>query len=335
MAILNYTNRLENLRNRKFDPNLNELYTSKYFNRLGLPDNVKYLLEITQPIDKLSNDKYLLAAERVQNHLERRLNLHFERDYRHQGSITTNTNIRVHSDIDLLTIISRYHFVPNGEPILSPYTATNANEDIKLLRKQATQILKSIYQDVDDSGKKSISIFNKDLHRKVDIVFCFWYHSSTATDNEKGIMLFDFENETRIKDFPFAHISAVNTKGNSTSDGSKKGIRMLKNLKADADIELNSFQLTSIVHDISNNNLPHSVGTELYLAQNISYHLEKIISDSQYRKDIQSPNGREYPLKNDDCVEQLKKLRSELDTLIMDSQRELSKVEVRNLIHSI
>lgn len=330
MAILNYTQRLANLQGRKFDRELNESLISKSFSSSQLPDNVKYMVELMRPIDNKYNEKTLEAAERVRNHLEKGFVLHFNRAYRTQGSVRTRTNIKVHSDFDLLVIIDRYHYPQESDP-KNVYSASDPNEDIHELRKQAVKILKDIYDEVDDSGEKSISIFNKSLNRKVDIVFGFWFHSKkydeTSDEHYRGIYLYKFPTKTRVKDFPFATINNVNHKGDSTSDGSRRGIRLLKNLKADSDpkICLSSFHLTTIVHSIENILINYSSGEELKIATAISQELDKLINDNSYRKGVTSPNGIENPLKEDSLLPEIKKLKSDLDSLIADSAKEILK----------
>jgi len=328
MAIQNYTQRLRNLQNRKFDAELNESLLSKSFSSHEIPDNVKYLIESMRPIDKKYNEKTLEAALRVQKHLENGFNLHFNRAYKTQGSVRMGTNIKVHSDFDLLVIIDRYHYPQKSDPN-NVYTYSDPNADIVELRKQSVKILKEIYDEVDDSGEKSISIFNKSLNRKVDIVFCFWYHSEKFEESQdeyyKGIYLFKFPTKTKILDYPFATIKNVNYKGDSTVDGSRRGIRLLKTLKADSDPEicLSSFQLTTIVHSIENELVRYSVGEELKIAQAISRELQHLITNSVYRKSVKSPNGIENPLEKDETVVELRKLKSDLDSLIEDSAKEI------------
>lgn len=327
MAI-DYEKRLQNLQTRRFDNELNESVLTKSFSSTNIPKNIKYLMECMVKIDKKYNDRTIDAANRVQKHLENGYDLHFSRAYRTQGSVTTSTNIKVHSDFDLLTIIDKYHFTGIGVPNENPYTDSEPNIDIKKLRSQSEKIMESIYDEVDKTGRKNISIFNKSLNRKVDIVFCFWYNSKkyeeTSREYYRGIYLFDYMNDEKILDYPFAHINQVNTKGDDTNDGSRKGIRLLKTLKADAteDIALNSFQLTTIVHSIENNKLYYKRGKEVDIAKAVSNQLERLINDSEYRRSIESPNGTEKPLK-DDTVIGMKKIKSDLDELISDVHKEL------------
>jgi hypothetical protein len=334
MATLNYTTRLTNLQNRKFDRELNESLLSKSFSTKNLPDDVKYLLEAMRPIDKKYNDKTIEAANRVQKHVETGYNLHFKRAYRRQGSVMTSTNIKVHSDFDLLTIIDRYHYpeVSNG----NHYTESDPNDDIKELRKQSVTILKNIYDEVDDSHEKCISIINKSLNRKVDLVFAYWYNSNKYEETKgannyeyyRGIYLYKFPNGPRESspDYPFAHISQVNYKGDSTNDGSRKGVRLLKTLKADCENELKalkSFHLTTIIHSINATNLMYSIGNELNLAKAVSAEMNLLLQDAVYRKAVKSPNGTEKPLENDELVPEIKRLKEDLDILIEDASKDV------------
>jgi hypothetical protein len=284
-----------------------------------------------RPIGQKYNDKTIDAAKRVQKHLQDNYELHFNRAFKTQGSVVTGTNIRVHSDFDLLTIIDKYYFNPPGTTTDNAYTASNPDEDIVALRNQSIRILKGIYDDVNDKGEKSISIFNKSLNRKVDIVFCFWYHSDEFNKSKdefyKGVYLYRFPSKEKVRDFPFATIANVNTKGTETIDGSRKAIRLLKNLKADADndIFLSSFQLTSLVHSMHNSILWYKEGGEMSIAQAVSLHIDKICNDSAFRKAIKSPNGIELPFIKDDTVQELEKLNRDLTVLISDTSTELLK----------
>jgi len=339
MAI-DYTRRIQNLQDRRFDRELQKSVLSESFRKSKLPSSVKYLIETMIPIDKKYNDKTQEAANRVQKHLETNFDLHFERDYRSQGSVKTKTNIKVHSDFDLLAVINRYHYNASDVETMSTYTASDPTEDIKELRKQSETILDNIYDIVDKEGTKSIAIFNKSLNRKVDVVFCYWYHTKEYIEqnNEfyRGIYLFDFVKERKIKDFPFAHIKNVNYKGEQTNDGSRKAIRLLKTMKVDSDskIKLSSFHLTTLVHDMSNDELYFDKrGKEVLIANAISNQLAKMISNPVYRKGIKSPNGTEKPFQDDTIVEELVKMKSELDSLLEDISRELkSPINRREII---
>lgn len=329
MAALDYNKRLANLQSRRYDPGLREYAVTNKFSASDVPADVKYLFESMRPIDQKYNAKTIQAAENVRTHLERDFNLHFQRDHRTQGSVKTNTNIRVHSDFDLLTIVKKYFYEETNSGTV--YTATDPNDDIVEMRKQATTIMKKQYDKVDDTGDKCISIENQNLHRKVDIVFGFWYSTDEykKSNNEyyRGVDLYNFKIKQRQRDYPFATMSNVNYKGDQTLDGSRKGIRLLKNLRADSDTDfklLKSFQLTTIVHGIDDHLLVYYQGSELKIAQEVSEQLKKLIEDPAYRVSLQSPNGIERPLSSADTVPELIKLKADLDLLIEDAAKDIA-----------
>jgi hypothetical protein len=327
MATLNYQQRLSNLQQRRFDQELNESILTKSFSRTDIPDDLKYLAESMKPIAKKSTDKTIEAAGRVQRHLESKYQLAFAKAYRTQGSIMTNSHIKV-SDFDLLVIIDGYHYVAPGIPVISPYKG-EPKDDISELRKQSFEILKDIYDEVDNSNEKCITIFNKALHRKVDVVFGFWYntqkYNETSDEFFRGIKFKPVQNQP---DYPFAHIRIVNAKGDATIDGSRMGIRLLKTLKEDCEEDLDdikSFQLTSLIHSIDNSILTYQAGTEIKIAQSISSHLDKVINDNEFRRTIESPNGIEKEIIPTSLIKKLQRLKLDLDILIEDATKDLQK----------
>lgn len=337
MATIDYSRRLANLRQRKYDQVLNESRLSKSFSSNDIPDNVKYLLESMRSLEQAYTAKSHDAGNRVRGHLENGFNLHFNVAYHKQGSISTDTNIRIFSDIDLLSIIDKYHYLPEGQESESPYRDSDPNKDIVEMRRQGVDILSDIYDEVDTSGAKSIWVRNKSLNRKVDVVFAYWHNSrkfqETGDQYYRGIHLYDFHLGKRITtpDYPFAHIHSVNYKGDQTDDGSRKGIRFLKTLKVDhkteqdrsIEVDLSSFQLTTIVHAIADNALSGFHRNELSIAKAVSSELDKMISDQEYRRLVKSPNGTEFPLQDSSLVDELVLLKIDLDVLIEDCENEL------------
>lgn len=282
------------------------------------------------PIPQKSTDKTIEAAKRVQTHLETGFDLPFSRAYRTQGSIMTNTHIKT-SDFDLLTIIDAYRYLEEGIPRGSTYQGV-PSDDIAELRSQSLEILKGIYSDVDDSNEKCISIVNKSLKRKVDVVFAFWYSTMdyvrTNLEFYRGII---FKPAQLPPDYPFAHIANVNDKGTQTLDGSRKGIRLLKSLKEDCEDELKeikSFHLTSIVHSMNDQQLIYFPGNEILIASAISRHLDFLLNNAISRNLIKSPNTFEYPLADDKILPDMKRLKEDLDLVIEDASKDLQKSEV-------
>ena len=348
---LNYTKRLQNLNERRNPDGLSKSFSDglsarNYSNFIGAigavdkqPTNLKYLRECMSPIDKEYNDNTLLASDKVRIHLENEFNLHFSRDYRKQGSVMTNTNIKSYSDVDLLAIIGRYYYLAPSLPNNDPYTASNPDDDIKEIRRQATIIMQNVYDLVNTTGAKNISIYNKSLKRKVDIVFAYWYNTeqyvSTNDEYYRGIYLYDFQKQQRELDYPFAHIYAVNTKGDQTNDGSRRVIRLLKSLKMDSEgrIDLTSFQLTAIAHDITDSQVTYSVGNDLALAKSALAKVSFLIDNRDYRKAVSSPAGNQKPLYEDSVVPDLKELQKDLSELITDCETEINSFKSRTFVN--
>jgi hypothetical protein len=324
---LDYDKRLENVRNRRFDRTMNESLLTKSFSDINVPKDLKYLAESMTPIPARSTKLTIEAANRVQGHLEKGLTLPLSRAYRTQGSVMSNTHIKA-SDFDFLTLIDRYHYTGPGVPVKNPYQG-NPVDDLRQLRQQIVDIMTDTYDEVDDSHEKCISIFNKSLNRKVDIVPAYWYNTKQFEDtNNEYFRGVKFKADQQEPDYPFAHVFEVNSKGNATNDGSRMAIRLLKTFKEDSAItldHLSSFQLTTIVHAMDNNDLFYEKGNELKIALAISLQLNRMLIDADYRKSLKGPNGIEQPFENDDSLPNIKRIKGDLDTLIADADTNLEK----------
>lgn len=332
--IKNYTQRLDKLKKRRTDDGLiQKAYLSESFSKSEFGESVKYTLESMKPIEASYTQNTILASEKVQANLtkgfvEKSLSV----TYRHQGSVETDTSIKLHSDIDLLVITEKYHSLEHPLVPANPYQGDPLS-DLKELRTESYSILNSVYKQVDDSKPKAIQVFPTDPKRKVDVVVANWYDSvdySNALRNEKlrGIHIYDKKQHTRQIDFPFLHISKVNEKDALVGGGLKKLIRLLKTLKVDADYEINltSFEITSMMYDMSLTSLTKSNSQSLLLLPEASKQLDKIITDKLYRENLLSPNGKELVFGiNTEKIVEIKKLKLELDELIQDITEELGK----------
>ena len=95
----NYTQRLEKLKNRRLDEQLQKAVLSKSFSDIRIGESVKYALESMSPIDPSYTRNTYLASENIRNNLTKGLNSKgLIVEYRHQGSVETDTHIKLHSD---------------------------------------------------------------------------------------------------------------------------------------------------------------------------------------------------------------------------------------------
>lgn len=320
-----YSRRLNRLKQRRTDENIQKAILTESFQKSELGESVKYALESMKGIDESYTENTFKSAENVQNNIESGLSQDgYEVEFRHQGSVTTKTHIKLHSDIDIILINNAFITLESPQEPSSPFKG-DPHAEMKKLRETTFQNLDSIYKQVDNSKGKSIKVFPTNPKRKVDVVFANWYNSNEYVQNSyqevyRGVNIYDYSNHTRSHDFPFLNIRNINNKGVQTNDNDKRAIRLLKTLKEDANysIDLSSFEITSIVFGISNTSLAISELHQLKLLPVISNELEYLINNSTYRNSLLSPNGKEVVFPDNSKVIELKKLKQEVDDLYDD-----------------
>jgi hypothetical protein len=328
----NYTQRLEKLKKRRLDDQIQKAVFSESFSDIRISESVKYALESMSPINPSYTKNTYVASEKIKNNLTKELNNKgLTVVYRHQGSVETDTHIKLHSDIDILVFTEKYHSMEPPLTPLSPYKG-DPLADLKELRQECYNVLNSTYNQVDNSKAKSIQVFPTNPKRKVDVVPANWVNTQEyqTTSNEKyrGVHIYDKDNHSRQKDFPFMHIANVKVKNVSVNGGLAKLVRLLKTLKVDADYEINlsSFEITSIVYDMENHSLNKPKYQELLLLNEGSRQLDKVITNKLYRESLKSPNGKEIVFGTSETkIVELIKLKLELDELIEDITEELGK----------
>lgn len=325
----NYTQRLENLQKRRFDDNLEKSILTESFKRIDIGESTKYTLESMKPIESSYTQNTIKAAENIQNNLKEKLKSDYNLSFRHQGSTITDTHIKIHSDIDILVFTDRFETLETPQIPANPYQG-NPIEDLIILRKKCFEKLDNTYNQVDDSNSKAIQVFPTQPKRKVDVVICNWFNSNlwNERNNEiyRGIYFLDKDKKQRIKDFPFAHIHQLKNKSLNTNKNYNKVVRILKTLKVDADydIKLSSFEICCLVYDIEDRKLNLPETSSLLLLNVASEQLGKLIDNKFYRESLKSPNNTEYVFPNESKVVELKKLKLEVDELIIDVSKELA-----------
>jgi hypothetical protein len=328
----NYTQRLDKLRKRRLDESIQKTYFSKSFSDINITESVKYTLESMSEIEPSYTKNTYLASEKIKGNLtDGLIKKGLTVEFRHQGSIETNTHIKIHSDIDILVFTNKFFTVEPPLTVASEYQGKPL-EDLKELRQECFNILNSLYNQVDNSNPKAIEVFPTQPKRKVDVVPSNWIdtteYRSTNSEIHRGIHFYNKDTHTREKDFPFLHISRVNNKDSNVNGGLRRLVRLLKTLKVDADyeIKLSSFEIVSLVFGMENSTLIKNPHQQLLLLNEGSKHLNKLITDSNYREKLISPNGKEYVFgTNSSKVVELKKLKLELDELIQDISEELGR----------
>ena len=329
----NYDKRLENLNKRRYDELIKKAILSESFHSENFGKSTKYVFESMREIDSKYTSNTFEASEKIQKHLRDGLSeIGIIVDFEHQGSVPMNTHIKLHSDIDLVTLHGGFYSL---EPPLEPAIPYNGDPivDLRKLREESFKILNNIYDQVDNSNSKSIAVYPTQPKRKVDVVQANWFDSIEYVNNNRekkfrGFSIFDYHLKTRKTDFPLLNIFNIIEKDTWVRGALRRSIRFLKTLKVDAEyeIKLSSYEISTIVYNIEEYYLNKPEKQTLLLLPIISNHLNEIITNKNFRDNLKSANDKEFVFKgcNDAKVLEIKKLKREVDEIIEDLKEELS-----------
>ena len=304
----NYSSRLSELRSRKNDIQiLQECYGYKGFSLDSYNQFIKmasetndvqnYFIEAMASVDEIYTKNTYKEAERVKNQLDKMKTESLNFEYEYQGSVSNNTHIKAHSDIDVLVIIDKY--VALEHPLVSsnPYKG-NPIDDLMELRLTSEKHLKSAFPqaDVNCSGAKSIGLSGGSLRRKVDVVPSNWFNTvnydRTGRKHYRGIEVFDKYEKVRIANTPFYHNYLLDVKDKNTYGNFKRIIRLLKTLKADSDqdISLSSYDIVAIAYYMDTSKY-YTGDKYILLLKNVLRHLNDLtLMSSVSRNNIDVPD---------------------------------------------
>jgi hypothetical protein len=327
--------RLEKLLNRRLDPNIKVGGLNEVYNRLPREDSaVQYAIGAMQPIDP----DYTARTVEERNRVEKQLADGFSAsglrvDFDYQGSVTNDTHIRAHSDVDLLTVETRFHTI---EPPNTPATRYEGDPvaNLRQIRRTSAMKLRSAYPTakVDESGAKSIRISGGSLLRKVDVIASNWWETvEYRRDPQKywlGIQILENDAGTRICNKPFLHNKRIEDKDTATNGGLRKLIRLLKSLKYDSDdnIDLSSYDIAGIVYNMTEGQLSSQRGQDLILINNCHTYLVILESVDSIRQAIEVPNGtRKVFCSEGATLAGLTQMRTALGVLIQEIEQGLNR----------
>lgn len=307
MTNFDYSKRLEQLKKRRqgdefikkahshYDFGEYETITESY-ELLKESSTVKYVMGAMESVDLKYTHNTFEQGDRIKNQLSKLKEKGFSVQFEYQGSVTNNTHIRSHSDIDLLTIHGSFYTL---EPPLVPTYPYNGDpiKDLCELREESYSILKAAFPAVfiDDTGAKSLSLEGGSLTRKVDVVPSCWYNTvlydQTGLSYHRGIMVLDYHKKIRMPNTPFYHNKLLNDKDEQTNNNYKKVVRLLKTLKADSNVKINlsSYDIAALMYH--QNNSSFLIGSSpLRLIQNSLSFLQEVYNNSSYRNDLLVPD---------------------------------------------
>jgi hypothetical protein len=328
------TNRLAKLRARRTDPLIKAAAVREAYDSISEEEPVKYAVGAMQPIDKEYTSKTFEEGDRVKAQLAKALNQPAETaQFEYQGSVTNDTHIKVHSDIDLLVLHTYFFSVqPPGIP-KNPYQG-DALTDLRNLRAVSSKALKSAYPEVtvDDAPGKCIALEGGSLRRRIDVVISNWWNTleyqASGVAFQRGVQVFDSKANIRIENRPFLHNAKIDQKDRLLNGNVRKVARLLKSLKYDADTKVNmsSYDITSIAYHMPDALMHPGHGAELLLVENTRTFLRLLLDDNALRASLRVPNEMRAIFGPEGAsVEGLSQLYKETQELVDDISKGLSR----------
>ncbi len=341
MSSIDYSKRLIALKTRRTDDygffkqasifDGKEIIKEAY-EKLNEPDIIKYVVGAMQNVDERYTEISYEEAERIINHLKKLKDHNFDIDFKFQGSVTNDTHIKFHSDIDILTLNTNFITL---EPPLKPSNPYNGNpiQELRTMRNYCYLILKNAFPkvDVDNTGAKSITLTGGSLRRKIDVVVSNWYdtveYNKTNIEYYRGIQVLDIKKSCRIVNKPFLHNQLLAEKDNNCHNNYKKIIRLLKTLKVDADtnITISSYDIAALMYHFKDDY--YKVGNNvLLLIKNTKFFIEFILKNKTERDKLKVPDdSRHIFLDNENTLIGLNHLYGELCEVYNNIEDELRK----------
>lgn len=325
------TSRLDRLYGRRIDPEItNAKQLNEVYKRITQSDSVKYTLGAMQPIDPEYTQATYAEGDRVWNQLNKALSTDCTKRY--QGSVTNDTHIKAKSDIDLLTIITKFHTVETPQTPKYPYQG-DPIQDLTDLRNEEIFILNKAFPEakVDTSGSKAIALEGGSLKRKIDVVPSNWYNTNLYAQKEdeiyRGVHILDADKATRIANTPFLHNALVDIKDKNVNGGLRKVARLMKSLKYDIEnIELSSYDIVAIAYNMDESLLRFSDDLELALLESCCQYCERLLINDHLRANIFVPDGHRTVFKDGHATKAgLLALTTELNVLRNDVMTENAK----------
>jgi hypothetical protein len=142
-------------------------------------ESIRYAIGAMQPLDPDYIANTFAEGDRVKSQLEENLGAYgFVTEFEYQGSTTNGTQVRVHSDLDLLTVATDFYSVQPPGKVTSHYHGDPLAE-LKSLRSACIQIVKAKFPKVhvDEKKGKCVGLSGGSLRREIDLVIANWWHT--------------------------------------------------------------------------------------------------------------------------------------------------------------
>lgn len=272
------------------------------FANLAQPEAVKYAIGAMQAVDAEYTQKSFAEGDRVKSQLADGLSTAgITAAFDYQGSVPLDVHVRGNSDIDLLALDASFVTADLSAQQQYFYTFTSVSplDSLKSLRSECISILTKRFwaTKVDAGPSKAISLSGGSLQRDIDVIPSHWHDTlewkQTNDKRYRDIYVLDSKKSELTKNRPFMHIGQISDKCAQAGGSLRKAIRLLKNLRYDADkhIDLSSYDIAAIAWHMTLNELIVPYGVDLLLVERVRLHLKLILDNSEYRNALRVPDG--------------------------------------------
>jgi len=316
--------RLERLEQRRLDSSvlIKASMANEVYKAIRESESVRFAIGAMQPINPEYTKNTFAQGDRVKNQLNERLTQ--QCDYEYQGSTTTDTHIKAHSDIDLLMIYKGWTWLEPPQVPKKPYEG-DPKEDIRNLRSAAGTALRSAFPqtELDDQGSRAIRLSGASLTRQVDVVPASWFdtieYTRTGDKVFRGVKVFDSKRGEFKANTPFLHKRRIEERDQETRGGLRKAIRLMKTLMYDSEgrADISSYNICGIAYNIASDNLAVQRPRELAILEACHEYCQRLLRDSMERDRIIVPDGHRKVFGGEDgaTMNQLSAIAKEISDL--------------------
>lgn len=289
-----------------------------------------YALGAMQEVDPVYTRVSKETGERIENQLAKRLEARgIKTVYRLQGSVPLNIHIKGVSDVDILAIDEQVLMAAADGIRYSSYLPASRDslDVLQSLRTGVEECLADAFPAaiIHTENAKSVKITGGSLARDVDVVPAIWWDTRSYQQNynetERGVAILNRKTATKILNTPFLHINLIESRCNQSSGCLRKSIRLLKNIKADAENEgteigLSSFDIAAMMYHCDIVNLTRGRYFELAILAETQRWLDWLWNNFDAAKQLDVPDGTRKIFDNDAKKGELLKLSCQVDTLL-------------------
>lgn len=305
------------------------LTEEKWQKRATTQPYTRYALGAMQAVDAAYTQKSKDEAERVAQQLRSGLSVSVET--RLQGSVPLDVHIRGVSDVDLLVLDTSFYTydVLGAKAQLGGYIYPSSKTSLgvlQALRSEAETLLKTRFwgAKVDCTGSKCIALSGGSLVRPVDVVPSHWHdtpaYQRSFAEADRGVTILDKSVPAPRENLPFTHIARIHQRDVEVYGGLKKAIRLIKNLKSDAEHQilvnkLPSFDIAGLLYHADQTALRAGFINELYILREAQRLFDWCYANKAAAQRLRTPDDTRYVLDSEDKFMGVQSLSVELDDL--------------------